>query len=681
MNEFVNEKEIRKTIAIMKPDNQLFEIRICTDSKKKVYSGYFKDAETLLEALKTVNLRNTNIYMTLNYVSEGCFSRSQSETLRTDYGQTTSDNDIYGYQWMLVDVDPERITGVSSTQAELNAAKEMARKVYAYLKDLGFEEPVKAMSGNGCHLLYKISLKNTKENSELIHNCLEALSNIFSNETAKIDTVNYNPARICKLHGTLAQKGANTTERPFRMSRIFTNELDVKVTSIEYLRKLADQLPVKPKVEKQKTYQYDEFDVEDFMRKYGLTYYDTKPIINGTAYYLDKCPFDGTHQHGDARIFRYNDGALAFKCHHNSCRNYKWQDVRLMFEPDAYDRNDTDRKYDEGWQQHNRDKKESMISPIVSDAEDLKAFRTASEIMNDDEPDPEYVRSGINVVDTMMHGLQKQALSVISGVRGSGKSTIVGQIILKAIDDGNTAVVYSGELANKKFTRWILRQAASKQHLEVSTQHDKAVGIPNHIQNKIVGWMDNKYWLYNNKCGNNFVLIYKRIEEAIQEHKADICIIDNLMALDLSEVDKDKYEAQTKFVWKLKMLAERTNTHIIFVAHPRKQNGFLRLNDISGSGNIANIVDNAFLIHRWNRDFELGYNDTFKRDPTSDIAACTNVVEIAKDREDGNQDVFIPLYYEGITKRLRNDPAENITYGWALEDGFETIDDLDTIPF
>ena len=35
-----------------------------------------------------------------------------------------------------------------------------------------------------------------------------------------MDLTNYNPARIFKLYGTLAQKGRNTADRPHRMARI-----------------------------------------------------------------------------------------------------------------------------------------------------------------------------------------------------------------------------------------------------------------------------------------------------------------------------------------------------------------------------------------------------------------------------------------------------------------------------
>ena len=33
-----------------------------------------------------------------------------------------------------------------------------------------------------------------------------------------------------------------------------------------------------------------------------------------------------------------SNGAIGFNCFHNSCNGHTWQDVRLLFEPDAYDK-------------------------------------------------------------------------------------------------------------------------------------------------------------------------------------------------------------------------------------------------------------------------------------------------------------------------------------------------------
>ena len=149
-------------------------------------------------------------------------------------------------------------------------------------------------------------------------------------------------------------------------------------------------------------------------------------------------------------------------------------------------------------------------------------------------------------------------------------------------------------------------------------------------------------------------------------------VMDNLMALDINNLGRDKWESQKEFVWQLHELAIRSNTHIIFVAHPRKPNGFLRLDDISGTADIANAVDNAFIVHRVKEDFKRLSGLYLSGKTKEVIFEATNCIEIAKDRDGGNQDVFIPLYYEKETKRLRNDKSEYKVYKCELiqEDPF-----------
>ena len=55
-------------------------------------------------------------------------------------------------------------------------------------------------------------------------------------------------------------------------------------------------------------------------------------------YVLEHCLFDESHKGKDAAIFQKPDGSLGYKCFHNSCSDKHWKDVRLLFEPDAYDK-------------------------------------------------------------------------------------------------------------------------------------------------------------------------------------------------------------------------------------------------------------------------------------------------------------------------------------------------------
>ena len=153
------------------------------------------------------------------------------------------------------------------------------------------------------------------------------------------------------------------------------------------------------------------------------------------------------------------------------------------------------------------------------------------------------------------------------------------------------------------------------------------------------------------------------------------------MTFDISSMSENKFEAQTKFILKLQGdIAKPYNVHILFVAHPRKAMGFLRLDDISGTADLGNAVDNAFIVHRVNSDFKRLSKQMFGWKDNNVIYDATNVIEIAKDRDGGTMDHFIPLYYEPESKRLKNYPAENKIYGWNKSDEFMEVNESE-IPF
>ena len=172
-------------------------------------SGYFTDASILMEQFKKVDLRNANVFYTLNEIDKACYAREQHDIFR-QVKVTTSDGDITAYKWLLIDLDPVRKSGISSTDEEFKMAYERGEQITKHLRDIGFPAPIFACSGNGVHLLYAINLANTDENKALVQNCLKALAFLFGDEKVDVDQSVFNPARISKLYGTMAQKGANT---------------------------------------------------------------------------------------------------------------------------------------------------------------------------------------------------------------------------------------------------------------------------------------------------------------------------------------------------------------------------------------------------------------------------------------------------------------------------------------
>ena len=103
-----NEEEIRKAIAVFHPEGRDFEVRFVKG--KWNMAGIFNSADSLIRAMSNPRIRpDANAYMTLNRVHEACYAgRDHRDQFIEYFAPTVSDNDVIGYDWLLVDVDPKR---------------------------------------------------------------------------------------------------------------------------------------------------------------------------------------------------------------------------------------------------------------------------------------------------------------------------------------------------------------------------------------------------------------------------------------------------------------------------------------------------------------------------------------------------------------------------------------------
>ncbi|MFA6224962.1 MAG: hypothetical protein WC620_01980 [Methanoregula sp.] len=112
--------EVLTAARILITPGQVVEVRAITDDG--IASGYFDSPEELaakvgiLDGVPSVQ----GIYITLNPVNPALLSR-WSNRIKMRLGKkdvTTADSDIVKRQWLPVDVDPVRPSGVSSTEEE-----------------------------------------------------------------------------------------------------------------------------------------------------------------------------------------------------------------------------------------------------------------------------------------------------------------------------------------------------------------------------------------------------------------------------------------------------------------------------------------------------------------------------------------------------------------------------------
>jgi len=560
---YIDYNETRRAIELLQAPGEVFEVRVIgTASRKDIISGYFQDADTLFQKFDTIDLRKRNVYITLGEVREECFSRSQCERFEKNPAVTTNDNDIIAYRWLFVDLDPVRPTGISSSDEQLKCAEELRNKVYEYLQGLGFPEPIKAMSGNGYHLLYRIDILNDEKGRVLVGRCLKNLASLFDNDEVKIDTTNSNPSRICKLHGTLAQKGTSTKKRPHRMSKLENVPEPLVTTPRNVLQALADELPDETEPVKIRrgvnTAQKTDFDLLAFMREHGLSYSEDSND-RAKIYKLDHCPFDPSHTNGDAKIFQYGDGAIAFKCHHNSCRKYKWQDVRLKYEPDAYDHEDDDSHIDEGYRRHKQQKAEEdavkaaikQDQPKPKKKRTFRKLKTAEGLMKKDLPEPKVFIGVDNELPILVEGT-----CILSAKPKLGKSWLaLGMCI--AIANGDDFMGYktrrcstlyldleTSEQLQQKRLRKMLKGEKPPSNFYLETETDT-------IENGFVDQIEN-YLQQDPDIGVVVIDVFQIIRSTAKSAK------------------ETEYEHAYRDITPLNELAQKHHISIILVCHDRK---------------------------------------------------------------------------------------------------------------
>lgn len=666
----IDEQQIRRWWQVFNPHGKLVEIRLLG---KQTYSGYFKDIETLIRQLRPLLDHNNfqyygamQTYFTLNEINEDLYSREQRDVFVKKPKSTTTDGDIVRRKLILIDLDPSRAAGISASDGEFEKAHLKAVDVYRYLIKAGFKEPLITKSGNGWHVYVTCDMPNDDEHNELVKRFLQSLSKLFSDSDVEIDEKVFNPARIDKLIGTWAKKGSNSIERPWRMATIVKVPSDMSPNNDELFQKVADLLPKEDVItnqQKRLTYSNNRpFDLVSWLNEYGVKFREKKSG-NSVLYELEECPWIEQHsdrKKWDSALFVDTQGKITFNCTHSHCKGKTWHDVRLKYEPDAYSKPLVQSQY-----QYQRTQKKKY--EIKEELPELgEKWLSLSDIQKVDLTKLEGVKTGFGELDRSIVQLNMSEVTLLSGSNSSGKSSWLNTLLLNIIQQGVSTALWSGELRPDILKTWLQMVAAGKNNLKQSAYGDGKYYVPNNVAERIDRWLDGKFFLYNNEYGNTWEQIFHDMKELLKVG-VKVFALDNLFSLNIDLLEGDKNNKQKELILQIKEFAKKNQAHIILVAHPRKVMSFLRKNDISGTSDLTNAVDNVFIIHRVNNDFFRAGAEFFGQGEIQRFQGFGNVIEVAKNRMYGVVDLMVGMQYEIESRRFKNDINENIQYGWELE--------------
>ena len=336
--------EIIHALRLWFQAGDVFEVRvldaISADYRREhIESGYFdyEHISAVPEALKRL-LSFRGVYVTVNPVNPDLLARAVNRLRPAGRNPTTADTDIVRRRWLLIDCDPRRASGVSSSNAEHESALAKAREIRDGLSSLGWPDSIMTDSGNGAQLMYRIDLP--ADDGELVRRVIGEIAKASSEQVA-IDTSVHNPARIWRLPGTMNCKGDSIPERPHRMARILEEPQDIVPVSREQMQDIVsyqseDTQTDVPDDEWKHT--MPAFDLDSWIAQYCPELGSPQPWKGGRKWIFPVCPFNEAHTNKSAVLIQEPSGAVAFKCHHNGCSGNDWRALRELREPGCYDR-------------------------------------------------------------------------------------------------------------------------------------------------------------------------------------------------------------------------------------------------------------------------------------------------------------------------------------------------------
>ena len=335
-------------------EGDVFEIRVLDATTSEwmrphMESGYF-DYEHIPDAAEAIGkLRSfRGAYATVNPVNPDLLARACNRLRGITREATTADTDILSRRWLLVDCDPKRVSGVSSSDPEHEAAISMACKIRAGLSASGWPDPILIDSGNGAQMMYRIDLPVA--DGDLVQRCIAGIATA-GDDKVDVDLTVFNPARIWRIPGTMNCKGDDVKTRPHRMAQILSAPEKFGIVTPEQMETAAswksaataEQTTSLPSGGVQETSslpsrEVSEFNLVDWIARYCPELGQPQVWKDGRKWVFPVCPFNDAHRNRSAVLIQQSNGAIAFRCHHNSCTGNDWRKLRELRDPGCYDR-------------------------------------------------------------------------------------------------------------------------------------------------------------------------------------------------------------------------------------------------------------------------------------------------------------------------------------------------------
>lgn len=186
------------------------------------------------------------------------------------------------------------------------------------------------------------------------------------------------------------------------------------------------------------------------------------------------------------------------------------------------------------------------------------------------------IPSSFYSINYELGGYSPGDLVVWTGRTGAGKSTMVTQEVLSAIEAGERVVYYTAEFSPQKIKRNLYMQAAGSDYvgLQYVAQRDRFVqDLSSEVVGRINEWLGDSIMLCtDNVATMNFTSDYliELLRYARRRNGCTVAVVDNVMTAVMGADDDQYYRAQEKFTMELKKTAASLGMviHLVGVCSP-----------------------------------------------------------------------------------------------------------------
>src|SRR5574344_337180 len=267
-------------------------------------------------------------------------------------------------------------------------------------------------------------------------------------------------------------------------------------------------------------------------------------------------------------------------------------------------------------------------------------------------------------------------LVILTGKTGEGKSSFASSVFLaQALEQYESCYVYSGELSPSNVKNWLCTALLGRENIEMKNSVVRVFNKEKYA--KLKEWAKERVFIHDNNKGINESDILKSMEETARKKGARVFLIDNLMCLNLDCNDGDELKAQTSFINKLVHFAQKFESLVILVSHPRKgAAGMIRIgkDDIAGSSNILNLTHMAISVRRLTKDEKKGIKNGRGEYISKPIDGDVEI-DVLKNRING-QCPRIYMKFDPVSMRFYTD-IESLWHRFKFDDNKSPLPNYD----